>query len=155
MEWVSRYATTEPLAVLDIGGRNINGSPRHLFPAAEYTVLDAMSGPDVDIVADAATWTPDREYDMVLCLEVCEHTEVWPQIVATAYKACRTGGQLVLTCAGPGRAPHNASDGGPLPAGEYYQNLPLARLHDVLVATGWQHIRAEQLLSDLRAVATK
>jgi hypothetical protein len=59
MAWIAKHATSEPVTVLDIGGRDVNGSPQQLFPAAAYTVLDIRPGEDVDIVADAATWDPD------------------------------------------------------------------------------------------------
>ena len=34
MEWVAKHATGDPVSVLDLGGRYINGSPRELFPNA-------------------------------------------------------------------------------------------------------------------------
>ena len=74
-EWVRPHATSEPVEVLDIGGRNINGTSRDHFPhATRFTVIDIAEGPGVDVVADAATWTPDRSYDVVVCTEVFEHT---------------------------------------------------------------------------------
>ena len=49
MAWVAAHATTDPVTVLDLGGRDTNGSPRHLFPnAVVYHVLDAVDGPDLD-----------------------------------------------------------------------------------------------------------
>lgn len=45
--------------VLDVGGADVNGSPRGLFSfVTDYLVVDARPAPDVDIVADAATWLP-------------------------------------------------------------------------------------------------
>jgi hypothetical protein len=48
MAWIAKHATSEPVTVLDIGGRDVNGSPQQLFPAAAYTVLDIRPGEDVD-----------------------------------------------------------------------------------------------------------
>jgi SAM-dependent methyltransferase len=159
MEWVAAHATTEPVTVLDIGGRDINGSPRDLFPnAAEYTVLDIAASGNVDIVADAATWTPDREYDVIVCTEVLEHTPDWVSILNTAHKACRDGGRLIVTCAGPGRPEHSGIDGrARLQAGEWYQNIDPERLRDALEAIGWQQVTAEFRRSpnDTRATAVK
>lgn len=133
LEWVRRYATTAPLVVLDIGGRDVNGTCQALFPAADYTVLDIAPGSNVDIVADAASWVPEREYDLVLCTEVFEHTPTWPQICATAHKALKPGGLFVTTMAGPGRPPHSAVDGGwTLHPGEHYANIDPAELGAVL-----------------------
>lgn len=159
MAWISQYATTDPVTVLDIGGRNINGSPRHLFPAATvYTVLDIADGPGVDVVADAATWVPDREYDVVVSAEVFEHTSVWPQICATAHKALKPGGRFIATMAGPGRPEHSAIDGGwTLHPGEWYANVEPADLLEVLKAAGFVDITVDRQNhpADVRAVATR
>jgi hypothetical protein len=76
MAWIAKYATSEPVTVLDIGGRDVNGSPQQLFPAAAvYTVLDIRPGDDVDIVANAATWDPDgQQWDLIIAAETFEHT---------------------------------------------------------------------------------
>src|SRR5512139_114707 len=123
-EWVRLRATGDPVAVLDVGGRYINGSPRDLFPNADpYTVLDIRFGEGVDIVADAASWMPDREYDVVVCCEVFEHAEKWPAILRTIHGALKPGGLAILTMAGPGRMQHSGVDGEHrLLDGEWYGN---------------------------------
>ncbi len=156
--WVANHHTAEPVSVLDIGGRDINGTVRDLFPRAEYTALDILPGDGVDIVADAATWTPDRTFDVVVCCEVFEHTAVWPQICATAYKATAPGGRFIVTCAGPGRAPHSAIDGQfRLHPGEHYENVSAEDLARVLGDCGFVDVAAEQRTGpcDTRAVAWK
>lgn len=155
IEWVQRYATVEPVTVLDIGGRDLNGSTKPLFPLADYTVLDIRDDPEVDIVADAATWTPSREYDLVLCTEVFEHTPDWPQIIATAHKALKSGGRFVVTCAGPGRAPHSAIAATGLKPGEYYQNVHPDEMRQALESAGFGNIEVERLRRDVRASAVK
>jgi hypothetical protein len=136
--WVAAHATTAAVDVLDIGGRDINGTPRNLFfGATRYRCLDILDGPGVDIVADAATWRPDRAYGVVVCCEVFEHTDAWPLICATAYDALAPGGLLIATMAGPGRAPHSAYDGGPLREDEHYANVSAAELGDTLAACGF------------------
>lgn len=157
--WVQRHATTEPVTVLDIGGRNINGTVKDLFPnAAVYLAMDIADGPGVDVVADAATWTPDREYDVVVCCEVFEHTAVWPQICRTAFTACASGGLFIATMAGPGRPAHSAVDGGwQLWPGEYYGNVDPGRLERELKACGFVDVIVDQQFrpADVRAVAVK
>jgi hypothetical protein len=55
-EFVARHARPSPgLLVLDIGGRDMNGTVRDLWPGADYTAMDITDGPGVDVVADAAT----------------------------------------------------------------------------------------------------
>jgi hypothetical protein len=157
--WVRKFATGGPVTVLDIGGRNINGSVRDLFPGATtYRTLDILPGDGVDIVADAATWTPDRTYDVVVCTEVFEHTESWPQICGTAYAALVPGGTLILTMAGPGRLPHSAIDGGPvLSDGEHYGNVEPKDLSRVLAESGFIEATTDYLWppGDTRAIAYK
>lgn len=154
MEWVQRWATDEFLSILDIGGRDINGTSRHLFPNATYTVLDIVAGADVDLVADASTWTPDREYDTVICTEVFEHTAAWREIVKTAHKALRPGGRFVTTMAGPGRGEHSAVDGhwGLYP-GEHYANIHEDDLGKALVDAGFVEITVERAGLDVRGTA--
>jgi hypothetical protein len=155
--YVEGRRTDERLSVLDIGGRNINGSVRDLFPNADpYVSLDIAEGPAVDIVADAAEWTPDRAYDLIVCTEVFEHTPQWPAILRTAAAACVPGGRLILTMAGPGRSPHGAS-GGPWDPPEHYENVDPDVLHAELVASGWTDVDVDFLPSpgDTRATAIR
>lgn len=159
-EWVRQHAALVPSGgvVLDIGGRDINGSTRTLFDTRDWTVLDILPGPNVNIVADAATWTPDREYDAIVCTEVFEHAPSWPSICATAFKACKPGGVIIATMAGPGRPEHSAVDGGwSLHPGEYYGNVDPDELRFVLETCGWEDITVDQRTNpaDVRVVAHK
>ena len=157
LAWVAEYApaTGDPASVLDIGGRDINGSPRPLFPAtSRYVTLDALPG--ADITADASTWVPDAVYDAVVCTEVFEHAECWRAILVTAFLACAPGGHLIVTCAGPGRAVHSGVDGGPtLHPGEWYANVSADDLRAALEAVGWHVVACEELDADTRAYAIK
>jgi len=156
--FVRDHAVDTPVSVLDLGGRNVNGSIRELFPkATSWTALDIRDGEGVDIVADAADWVPDRLYDVVVSTELFEHTPVWPEICATAFKACRPGGLLILTMAGPGRPEHSAVDGGPLRPSEYYGNVGPWQLRRVLEEVGFTDvvIDSQPAPADTRAVATK
>lgn len=157
-QWVADHAYPNVYAVLDIGGRDINGTVRALFPTARlYTSLDLHDGPAVDIVADAATWTPDRAYDVVVCAEVFEHTKVWPDICLTAYNALAPGGQFIATMAGPGRGPHSGIDGMSLHPGEHYENVEPHDLREVLLACGFRDIVVDQQRSpaDVRCTAVR
>jgi trans-aconitate methyltransferase len=154
-DFVRRFATAQPLAVLDLGGRDVNGTARPLFPAADYTVVDLTPGSNVDIVGDAATWrSPDR-YDLVVSTEVFEHTPDWRAICVTAHEQLLPGGRVVVTCAGPGRAPHSGVDGNALRGGEWYANLDAAGLRDALEAAGFVNVVVEIQGLDLRATAVR
>lgn len=125
LAYVAKVATKRgPFAsVIDLGGRDVNGSPRWLFPTAEYTSVDLVPGPGVDVVADAATWAPPTQVEAVLCLEVLEHAPVGHELVMAAVSWLAPGGVLIVTAACDPRAPHSAADGGPLHGGEYYRNV--------------------------------
>jgi 2-polyprenyl-3-methyl-5-hydroxy-6-metoxy-1,4-benzoquinol methylase len=159
MSWIARHATEDAVTVLDLGGRDLNGSPKHLFPnATKYYVLDILPGDDVDVVADAANWQPDEQYDYVLSAECFEHTASWPAICRTAHKALKPGGAFIVTTAGPGRPPHSAIDGlFHLHPGEHYANVPAFELERVLRETGFRDIVVDSQPSpaDTRAVATR
>ena len=159
LEWIGKHATNGPVRVLDLGGRDINGSPRALFPGAVcYTVLDIRDGPGVDVVADAATWQPDGLWDVVVCAETFEHAAQWRAIVRTAFAACAPGGTFIVTTAAPGRPPHSAADGEfRLLPGEHYANIRPGELERVLTVSGWADVVVDVQASpaDVRAVAVK
>lgn len=126
--------------VVDIGGRDINGSPRCLFPDADYVSVDLYDGPGVDVVADALTWAPPGLVDAVLCVEVLEHAPEAERLIKAAASWLRPGGVLIVTAACDPRAPHSAADGGSLIPGEYYGNIDpqllqswLSDFHDVWI----------------------
>lgn len=127
-----------PALVVDLGGRDVNGSPRRLFgPATRYLAVDHLAGRGVDVVADAATVALREPCDLVLCLEVLEHTPRGGPILANARRLLRPGGTLLVTCAGLGRAPHSTLDGGAVRPGEWYANVAYERLRAWLAAAGF------------------
>jgi SAM-dependent methyltransferase len=120
-----------PTRVVEIGARNINGSVRDLLPhpgPTSYVGVDIGAGPGVDVVADGATFVPTESPDVVVCAETLEHAPNAAAIVQNALAMVVPGGRVVITCAGPGRAPHSAQDGGPLREGEFYRNLASAEI---------------------------
>ncbi len=133
---VREHGATAP--VYEIGSRNINGTVRGLFERGPgmYLGVDLCSGPDVDLVTDASVYRPPMPVSTVVCCEVLEHTPQAEAIVARACEALAPGGVLIITCAGPGRPPHSASDGGPLRTGEYYRNIDHRELVAWVLAGG-------------------
>ncbi|MCC7372530.1 MAG: glycosyltransferase [Chloroflexi bacterium] len=127
--------------VVEIGGRNINGSVRPLFAGAEYTAVDVAPGAGVDVVEDGATYQPEAPPDTVVCCEVLEHAPNAEQIVANAVRILAPGGLLILTCATDPRPPHSGHDGGGLQAGEHYRNVPMADVERWLRAAGVETVR--------------
>lgn len=157
LAWVGQFRTDEDLAVLDIGGRDLNGSTRILFPNANpYHVLDLRPGKGVDFVADAADWRPDRRYDLVVCTETFEHAEKWREIILTAWDALRPGGWFIFTCAGPGRPEHSGVEAvWGLIDGEWYANVSPEEIREELQDQGWVEIEARTHGLDTQGKAVK
>ena len=107
--------------VYDIGGRFVNGSPRELFPGAEYTVVDLLPGPNVDVVMDATNWNPELPADCVLCLEVLDHCQGWRELLEHIITLLADDGWLIVTCATNPRPPHGVDGFGV--GDEYYANI--------------------------------
>ena len=137
LDYVARMRPEFAGDVLDVGGRDVNGTPRGVFTdAATYIAVDLVAGPGVDLVGDICAMGFEDFADTVLCLEVLEHAENWRGVVAACAAAVRPGGTVLITCAGPGREPHSASDGGPLLDGEYYMNVAADELFDAMFEAG-------------------
>lgn len=135
LDWVSRWVPDDPVAVLDVGGRDINGSPAGLFPpGSTFEVVDLYPADNVTWVGDVLEFEPPVVYDVGLYLEVAEHAYAWSDHVRhIANLLDPRSGLFVFTAAGPARAPHSAVDGGPVQPGEHYANVEsLDVLGDVL-----------------------
>jgi hypothetical protein len=132
---------------LDLGGHDVNGSPRALFSfATDYRVLDAQPAVDVDIVADAATWLPPCEFrgafDVTLSTEVFEHTPHWRAIVYNLWLTLARGGTCLVTCATEPRRAHSIAGVVPPPDGEWYANVAPGELLTVMrsLFRGVEHV---------------
>jgi SAM-dependent methyltransferase len=144
-----------PATVVDIGGRDVNGSPRMLFPGSAYLVVDLEDGPGVDVVADARQWRPESPVDLVLVVEVLEHAPDPEALLRASWAALVPGGRLIVTCATDPRAPHSGHDGGPLRPGEYYANIPPEELKGWLADWDDVEIEVHPDRGDLYAVAVR
>lgn len=154
-EWVaSQVAAHGPFrSALEIGSRNVNGGIRNLLGPCRYVGLDIEPGDGVDVVANGATWKTDERFDVIISSECFEHTDLWPDIVENAAALLNPDGCLIVTAAGPGRAPHSASDGGHLRSGEWYANVDPDRLWAALTSAGLSDVTVDVLGADVRAVA--
>jgi SAM-dependent methyltransferase len=126
---IQRGTSPAPANVLELGSRDINGSPRILFPpSVRYVGMDIWPGEGVDIVHDCAEpITPllgDERFALIICAEVLEHAPRWADIVHHAADALTPDGVLLLTMATDPRQPHSALHGCALEPGEYYGNVP-------------------------------
>lgn len=139
-------------SVLDIGGRDINGTVRPLFAAA-YTCVDLHPGPAVDIVGDVVDVDLPGPFDAVVCCEVLEHAPDPGGIVAAARRLLAPGGMLILTMAMPPRYPHSGIDGGALHPDEHYRNIEPAELEGWLAGLTRVAVEVHADRGDLYAIA--
>jgi SAM-dependent methyltransferase len=156
-EFIGNYGTFDYLTVIEIGSRNINGSVRCHFPGADWIGLDLHPGPCVDVVCDAMLYKPSEQVDRVVCCEVFEHTSHWREIIASVFGWLKPGGIFLITCAGTGRSPHSAIDGGALRPDEHYENIGQHEVEAALRAAGFGKIttRRNERWKDTYAVAIK
>lgn len=153
-QWVEAHLPAKAGDVLEIGSRNINGGVRDLFADAKsFLGVDLVDGTDVDVVGDFATLDMVGVADTVLCLEVLEHVELWRDLLGACIDACRPGGTIIITAAGPTREPHSAIDGGRLRPDEYYENLTTKALKKELASL--DPLLINELGGDVRAVGVR
>ena len=158
--WARQHIPEQPRVVVEVGGADWNGGVRSCFAWSGYRSVDRCPGPGVDVVADFVEWArsqPPASVDLVVCLEVLEHAEQWPELLAAAWLLLEPGGRMVGTCAGPGRSPHGAT-GAPHPApGEWYANVTPAALAAGLADAGFVHYTVDSARSglDVRWHATR
>jgi len=94
--------------VLEVGSRDVNGSPRHYLKSlspASYIGVDAVDGDGVDLVLQAegleAHFGADR-FGVVVSTEMLEHAEDWRTALLGMMAVAAPGGVLVLTTRSPG-----------------------------------------------------
>ena len=154
-DYVARFGTDDKVSVVEIGSRDINGTPRDLFPNARYIGIDVVDGKGVDKVADGAVWAPRTKVDVVVCCETLEHTADWRDIIQNVAGMLKTGGLFLITAAGLGRIPHSAVDGGVIRPDEFYENIDPDVLAGVLTEAGFVDIDIDVLGPDVRASCRK
>lgn len=161
MQYAARQVTERKLNkigvhVLDLGGRDVNGTTRPLFPGADrYVSVDIAEGRGVDIVCDAAELDLRDRFDVVMSTELLEHAERGAEIVATAFKHLKPGGWFVATMAGPGRKPHSADGSHVMSPWEFYRNVSRDLLDSWLVAAGFEWREIDETHMDMRCVAQR
>lgn len=140
--WCARHVPDGPVSVLDVGGRDVNGTTRGLFAeGSEITSVDLREGPCVDVVADVCD-VDLGEFDVVICTSVFEHAENWREMIAAAFRHLKSGGRFISTCAGPGWPEHSAEDGRELRDGEYYANVSGDELAEAMRDAGFVDVFA-------------
>lgn len=114
LTWIAeRLPLLDHPRVVELGSYNVNGSIRPLVAVlkpVEYVGVDLRQGPGVDVVGDVCSGIlADRhgQFDLVLSTETLEHVQSWPLFVGEMKRLARPGGELLLTCRGPGFQLHD------------------------------------------------
>lgn len=117
--------------ILEAGSLDVNGNPRGYFQASEYIGLDWRPGPAVDAIGLIHQWTghPYGYFDTVISTETLEHDPHWRASLSAMMKFVKLRGSLIITCAGPGRAPHYIETS---PTGSYYENRTFMEIFGVI-----------------------
>jgi SAM-dependent methyltransferase len=93
----------EKIKVLEIGSLIVPGqehlSVRKYFPDAEYIGVDIQKGNGVDMVWDCINYcyNHEKEFDLVLCLDMLEHTKYPYNVVDRAKCSLKENGTLLIT----------------------------------------------------------
>ena len=102
-QWVRRQVQDHKLwgrRVVEIGAYNVNGGVRDLFESPWWG-MDLRSGPGVDFVGDAELGiVPPFDPEVVLCLEVLEHSFHPWRILDNVGYILGEGGYFLLSCRG-------------------------------------------------------
>lgn len=107
---VATYLDRErPLAAVDIGSYDVNGSYRSLFdsPHWRYTGVDLERGPGVDVVLDSPYRLPfaTGSVDVVLSGQAFEHIEHFWMTWLEMIRVLKPGGHIFLIA--PSRGPEH------------------------------------------------
>jgi hypothetical protein len=137
--WVRNVISDDNITgkdVLDVGGRDVNGTVRPYIESLNprsYIAVDMRPGPGVDLVCNAADL--DEHADVIICTEMLEHAEQWHAALTGMVNCIRPGGTLLITTRSPGFAKHDHP-------GDYWRfTLPIMR--DALDCCGMNIVRLE------------
>lgn len=106
MVFAARYLPPEEIRgkeVLEVGACDFNGSIKpyvqHWSPKS-YLGIDMIEGPCVDKVMNADTLEAEfgqESFDIVISIEMMEHTRWWRTSLTNMKRVCRRGGLLLIT----------------------------------------------------------
>ena len=123
--------------VIDIGSGDINGNNKYMFDNCEYTGVDVVAAPNVDIVSYAKDLPLSvGEFDVVVSSECFEHDMQIYHSLQRILKLVKKNGLFFFTCANVNRYEHGTKRTSPdcsysvnLNTSEwypnYYQNLSM------------------------------
>ena len=107
--FVTRYLDGKAgLKVLDVGALDVNGTYRRLFHAHDYTAMDLVAGPNVDVVG----WQSiqPNAYDVVISGQCAEHAENFIQLMVNIGMAAKLDALLCVIVPSRQQVEHRRPD---------------------------------------------
>ena len=97
----------DPSRIIEFGSVNINGSIRLVFKCSDYTGVDWMEGPDVDLVS-LAHEVPfeSMTFDTVVSASMLEHDPYWEKSLAKMIELLKVDGLFAITWGTALNTPH-------------------------------------------------
>lgn len=144
--------------VLEVGSLDINGSVRPFFLKCNYTGLDIIAGPGVDVVSPVHQYQPAGLFDTIISTEMLEHDRNWKKSIKQMVDLLKPGGLLIITAAGHGRPEHGttASSPGSSPAtNDYYCNVTAKMLTSALPLEKFSQWDISYIKHDIRFYGIK
>jgi SAM-dependent methyltransferase len=130
------YFAVPPIAILEIGSLDVNGTLRDCAPAGSaYTGVDLAPGRGVDIVLEDPHSLPfaDERYDAVVSSSCLEHDPMFWATFIEMVRVAKTSGYIYIN------APSNGSyHAYPADNWRFYPDAPLA-------LTAWAHHRVREI----------
>lgn len=98
------------IKVLDIGSFDVNGNEAPWFDDCDFTGLDLLSGPGVDVACPANEYdAPDETFDTIISCECWEHNPFYKESILNAIRMLKSGGYFIWSCATTGRPVHGTA----------------------------------------------
>lgn len=119
--------------VLDVGSLDTNGTNRYLFTDCDYTGIDVVKGPNVDIVSPLhLTNLKPNSFDTIISTNALEHDMYYKETLKKMVKLLKPYGLLVISAANMwpehGTISHEPQSSGSSQIKEwanYYKNINL------------------------------
>ena len=109
MSYIERFNKGDRLKVLDVGSYSFGGlTYRHLMSSNwEYTGLDIVEGPNVDVIVDEKNPFrypfEDKTFDIIISGQCMEHiTEIWTWM-KELYRVAKIGGGICIIAPSSGK----------------------------------------------------
>lgn len=110
--------------VLEVGSNEPGGGTRSQFENCDYTGIDLIDGPTVDIVGDIKTHDfGDAKFDTIVLLSVFEHDPSWQETIAICMNMLNTDGYMIIGFGPEGNPYHGPDPWRPVPHREFLSEL--------------------------------